>query len=113
MKGVVLCFEAHQPYRIRQRITELIALKQAVRFRDLEKIYFDEELNKQIFKRVSERCYLPASEILLDIIDRQKSDSRGFRVAFSLSGIFIEQARQYDERVLQAFKDLSGTGRVE
>ncbi|MBO3809257.1 MAG: glycoside hydrolase family 57 protein [Candidatus Brockarchaeota archaeon] len=113
MKGVVLCFESHQPYRIRQRIIEQVASKQIVRFRDLEKIYFDDELNKQIFKRVSERCYLPASEVLLDIIDKQKSDARGLRVAFSLSGLFIEQARQYDERVLQAFKDLSETGRVE
>lgn len=113
MKGVVLCFEVHQPYRIRDRITELIASKQTVRFRDLKKIYFDEERNRQIFKRVSERCYLPASGILLDAIDEQKSDSRGFRVAFSLSGLFLEQARSYDERVLQAFKDLSDTGRVE
>jgi alpha-amylase len=113
MKGVVLCFEVHQPYRIRQRIVEQIASKQTVRFRDLEKIYFDEELNKQIFKRVSERCYLPASEVLTNIIERQKSDDRGLRVAFSLSGLFIEQARKYDERVLQAFRDLSDTGRVE
>ena len=113
MKGVVLCFEAHQPYRIRQRIVEQIASKQIVRFRDLEKTYFDDELNKQIFKRVSERCYLPASEVLIDIIERQKADGRGLRVAFSLSGLFIEQARKYDERVLQAFRDLSNTGRVE
>jgi alpha-amylase len=38
---------------------------------------------------------------------------RGLRVAFSLSGLFIEQAGAYDERVLQAFKDLADTGRVE
>jgi len=113
MKGVILCFEVHQPYRIRPRITELIASRQVVRFRDLGKIYFDEELNKQLFKRVSEKCYLPASEALLDMIDKQKGDNRGLRVAFSLSGLFVEQARAYDERVLQAFKDLADTGRVE
>ncbi|MEM2841687.1 MAG: glycoside hydrolase family 57 protein [Thermoproteota archaeon] len=113
MKGVVLCFEVHQPYRIRDGMVKLMASKRTIRFRDLKKIYFDEERNKQIFKRVSERCYLPASEILLNAIDEQKSDNRGFRVAFSISGLFLEQARSYDERVLQAFKDLSKTGRVE
>lgn len=113
MRGVILCFEVHQPYRIKDRIVELIASKPGIRARDLKKIYFDDERNKQVFKRVSERCYLPASESILELLEKHKSEDRGFRVTFSISGLFIEQARSYDARVLQAFKDLSKTGRVE
>lgn len=113
MKGLVLCFEVHQPYRIRDRTNELMASKYVVGSKDLKKIYFDDERNEQIFRRVSERCYLPASKMILELIERQRSDNRGFRIAFSLSGSFIEQAKSYDERVLRAFKELSKTGRVE
>ncbi len=113
MKGLVLCFEVHQPYRIRDRVTELMASRYVVKAKDLKKIYFDDERNEQIFKKVSEKCYLPASEIILELIEKQASDDGGFRVAFSLSGLFMEQAKSYGERVLDAFKELSKTGRVE
>jgi len=99
-----LYFHVHQPYRVKK-----------FNFFDIgkDKDYFKTEdikqCNKTIFKKVASKCYLPANKVFLDILKKHKD----FKMAFSITGVFLEQAEQFDKKVLTSFKKLIDTGRVE
>lgn len=99
-RHVCFYFQAHQPYRIRD-----------VRYDDIGegRSYFDDELNRSVFRKVSEKCYLPANRTILAML-RENPD---FRVAYSLSGVFLDQCREYGPDVLRSFQELAETGQVE
>ena len=100
-KTLCLYFQVHQPYRLRQ-----------YRFFDIGKNhdYFDDFANKTIMSRVADRCYVPANRLMLDLI---KKYDGAFRVAFSVSGIALEQMEQFAPRALDSFRELAKTGCVE
>lgn len=70
---------------------------------------FDEEKNRAIFRKVSEKCYLPANETMLRMLKAHKD----FRVSYSLSGVFLDQCEMWGEDVLESFRALANTGQVE
>jgi alpha-amylase len=100
-KAICLYFEVHQPFRLKR-----------YRFFDLghDHYYYDDFTNESIMKKVAEKCYLPANNIIMDLITKHKGK---FKVAFSLSGIVIDQFRLYAPEVLESFKKLADTGMVE
>jgi len=100
-KTLCLYFQVHQPYRLRQ-----------YRFFDIGKNhdYFDEFANKTIMARVASRCYIPANRIILDLI---REYNGAFKVAYSISGIALEQMEQFAPRALESFQELAQTGQVE
>jgi alpha-amylase len=106
MTDISLCFEVHQPYRIAPKIV-------GVDHKDLFKSYFDEGQNRSIFERIARKCYRPATNIILEEIETRRDKGRKFKVAFSLSGIFLEQAKMYDPELLELFRALARTGCVE
>ena len=61
-------------------------------------------------RKVAENCYIPANEIILDLILKNKGK---FKVTFSLTGLVINQFRLYAPEVLESFKKLAETGMVE
>lgn len=117
MKDIILVFEVHQPLRLsrnfRQQLRELVARGRRITPDLLEQIYFDEGLNRRIFEKISRKCYLPANEILLQQLDNFRYSVKKFKVSFSLSGVFIEQARKWLPDVLESFQQLADTGLVE
>ena len=100
-KSICLYFQVHQPDRLRQ-----------YRFFDIgnDYHYFDEFANRTIMRRVADRCYLPTNAILLDLI---KANGKKFKVAFSISGVAIEQFERFAPEVIDSFKALAATGCVE
>ena len=100
-KSICLYFQVHQPNRLR-----------LYRFFDIGKDshYYDDFANRTILRRVAQRCYLPANELLLDLIRAHKGQ---FKVAFSISGSVIEQFDRYAPEVIDSFRKLAGTGCVE
>jgi alpha-amylase len=72
--------------------------------------YFDRKLNKEIFEKVANKCYLPTNKLLLDLI--HEFDGR-FRMSFSLTGTFVEYCEQFLPSVLDSFKELFHTGAVD
>src|SRR5690606_20385316 len=70
---------------------------------------FDEELNREITQRIASECYLPGNRLLLKLIHKNPN----IRVAFSISGITIEQFENYAPEVLTSFRALAATGAVE
>ena len=65
--------------------------------------------NREIFRKVANKCYLPTNALLLDMIEKNPN----FKIAFSLSGVFMEQCEEYGPDVLESFKKLAATGNVE
>jgi alpha-amylase len=69
----------------------------------------DNSIDKTIIEQISRDCYLPTNTLLLKLIKKNPN----IRVAFSLSGVIIDQFEKYAPEVLQSFRDLAATGSVE
>jgi alpha-amylase len=106
-----LYFFAHQPFRLR-RWQDRDAHR-PVDPADLERHYFDEDLDRDIFQKVARKCYVPATALLRETLSKYASSDKPFKVAFGLSGTFLEQARRWAPEVIDLFRDLVKTGRVE
>ncbi|MFZ2560108.1 MAG: glycoside hydrolase family 57 protein [Candidatus Nanoperiomorbaceae bacterium] len=65
--------------------------------------------NGKIFRKVAEKSYLPMTKLLAKLL-REIPD---FRISLSITGTFIEQAEYFAPEVLDAFRDIVSTGRVE
>ncbi len=100
-KAICFYFQVHQPFRLKR-----------YRFFDLghDHYYYDDYTNESIMRKVAGNCYLPANEIMLDLIQKHKGK---FKVTFSLTGLVINQFRLYAPEVLESFKKLAETGMVE
>ncbi len=101
MSSVCFYFQVHQPYRVRAYDTFEIGKSHE---------YFDTQLNRDVMRKVATKCYLPANAAMLRLIDRY--DGR-FRIAYSLSGVVLEQMQQHAPEVVESFQRLVATGAVE
>ncbi len=99
MPDVCFYFQVHQPRRLRRYSVF-----------ETEPTYFDDDANSRILRRVAQKCYLPATSLLLRQIQRHGDR---FVVAFSLTGQVIEQLQRWAPEVLDRFRALAQTGCVE
>jgi alpha-amylase len=81
--------------------------------KDLFDIYFDHGLNRHVFDRAAKKCYFPANSLILDGIDKCKRGYKQFKVAYSLSGVFVEQCERWNPDLLESFRQLADSGCVE
>jgi len=58
---------------------------------------------------VAQRSYLPMTDLLLKLI----SNHPGFKITFSLTGIFVDQMEHFSPALLKNFQALAKTGQVE
>ena len=105
MPSVCFYFEVHQPMRLNRFSVFNIGQNN-----DSHSTYFDVNLNKEIFEKVANKCYLPTNRLLLDLIN--ETDGR-FRISFSLTGTFVEYCERLMPEVLDSFKELFRTGAVD
>jgi alpha-amylase len=110
---IVFIFEVHQPTRFRKDFFWAGRSFRRVRQPALFEHYFDREADRAIFDRVSRKCYLPANQILLSVIEEHRRDARPVKVAFSVSGVFLEQCEALNRDVLESFRQLAQSGAVE
>jgi len=101
MPSVCLHFHVHQPRWLRHYT-----------FFDInhDHVYEDTERNLHILNKLSERCYIPTNEIMLNLIKKYKG---AFRIAFSITGILLDQFEKRRADVLDGFKRLADTGCAE
>ena len=101
MRTICFYFQVHQPFRFRR-----------YRFFDIgnDHYYYDDYSNESILQKVAQKSYLPANALMLDLIQKHKGR---FKIAYSISGIAMEQFRLYAPEVLESFKKLADTGQVE
>lgn len=99
MPSVCFYFQVHQPFRLRHYTVF-----------DHSPRYFDDFKNASICRKVANKCYLTANRLLLDAIRRYEGR---FRIAYSLTGIILEQFEKYCPEVMSTFDALAETGCVE
>ncbi len=101
MRTICLYFQIHQPFRLKR-----------YRFFNIgnDHYYYDDFLNESITTRVAERSYLQANKVIRQII---KEYGTQFKVAFSISGIALDQLQLYSPEVIESFQKLAKTGSVE
>lgn len=113
MTDICLIFEVHQPLRLNRNFNANLIERPQVKKSDLFNLYFDHDLNKHIFDRAAKKCYFPANNIILEQIDRFKHEEKQFKVAYSITGAFIEQCEHWNPSLIESFKQLAQTGCVE
>jgi len=101
MKTICLYFEIHQ-------ITHL----KRYRFFDIgtDHYYYDDYENERSITDIAERSYMPALNTLHQMI---KDNGKFFRIAFSLSGVGMEQLEMHAPQVLEKLQEMNETGCVE
>ena len=105
MLSVCLYFHVHQPYRVRRyRVFDIGNTSD----------YFSEKgendlNNERILRKVAGKSYRPAGELFLELLERYPE----LRLAFSFSGVVIEQLEQYAPDILKLYQKMVKTGRVE
>lgn len=101
MTPIVFYFQVHQPYRVGRYSWFDIGSGRTP---------FDDDLNRDVLRRVAEKCYLPMNALLKRVIERTDG---AVRVAFSISGVAMEQFERWSPETLASFQDLHATGCVE
>ena len=101
MKTICLYFEIHQ----------IIHLKR-YRFFDIgiDHYYYDDYENERSITDIAERSYMPALETLLGMI---KQGNGYFKVAFSISGVGMEQLEMHAPQVIAKLQEINETGCAE
>ena len=105
MPSVCLYFEVHQPMRLNR-----FSVFNIGNTHHTLDTYFNHKLNKEIFEKVTKKCYLPTNNLLLDLVKR--FDGK-FRISFSLTGTFIEYCERYMPAVIDSFRQLVKRGAVD
>jgi len=99
MASVCFYFQVHQPMRLRHYTVF-----------DKSDHYFDDEKNSVICRKVANKCYLPANRLMLELINKYKGR---FRIAYSITGVLLEQFERFAPEVISTFDALAQTGCVE
>lgn len=101
MKKICLYFEIHQNIQLKR-----------YRFFDIgtDHYYYDDYEGERIITDVVERSYMPTLNTLLEMI---KEHGDYFKVAFSISGVGMEQLEIHAPQVIEKLQELNATGCVE
>lgn len=105
MKSVCFYFQVHQPYRVKKyRVFDIG--NDADYFNDRGEGNLN---NRRVIQKVAQKSYIPTTKLLIELLKRHPE----MRVSFSFSGVALEQLQHYAPEVIQLFKQLVETGRVE
>lgn len=105
-RGIVLYLHVHQPFRVRQYSVFDTAVSHD---------YFDEQAqdtdrnNERVLRKVADKSYRPMNALL----EKMLATHPDFEVSLSITGTFLEQAEMWAPDVIDSFKRLVDTGRVE
>ena len=101
MKTICLYFEIHQNIQLKR-----------YRFFDIgtDHYYYDDYEDERLITDVANRSYMPALEALGEMLEEHPGF---FKVAFSLSGVGMEQLEIHAPQVLEKLQELNQTGCVE
>ena len=113
MTDVVFVFEVHQPHRLRRSLFWEGKVFRRLTKNDLFNYYFNNEIDREIFKRAARKCYFPSNQIILDVIDRHKHERKKPKFSFSLSGVFLEQCEMFEKDLIESFRQLADSGCTE
>lgn len=104
-RGITLYLHVHQPWRVRDY---------TVFDTGASHMYFNgdadnERNNRKVFEKVADKSYRPMNAL----IERLLAENPEFRLSFSITGTFIEQAQAWAPDVIESFQRIIATGRAE
>lgn len=105
-KAIALYLHVHQPWRVRQY---------SAFDTGLDHNYWNETLgnsgadNARILRKVAEKSYFPTNAVLYEMLQQHPE----FKISMSITGTFIEQCEAYIPELIDSFRVLVDTGRVE
>lgn len=102
MISVCFYFQVHQPMRL-DKSYSFFQMGRSHHYRD-------EAANRDIMRKVADKCYLPANRMMLDLIERHQGR---FRISYAITGVAMEQFQEFCPEVLESFRALADTGCVE
>ena len=91
MPVVTVYFQLHQPFRLHPARDKFLW----------------EQMNKEVFEKVSQKCYLPATRLFTQLI----AENPGFKITLSMSGTFLQQAQMYKPQVIKYLQELLEAGK--
>lgn len=104
-KAIVLYLHVHQPYRI----GEYDVFDAGKRHNYFDSSYDSRTNNQRILHKVAEKSYIPTNKKLLELLQKHPE----FKLSLSITGTVLEQLENWAPDVLESFKELTRTGRVE
>jgi alpha-amylase len=105
-RGIVLYLHAHQPFRVRKYSVFDTAINHDY-FNEPD--YKTERNNEQVFRKVADKTYRPMNALLEKLLNTYPD----FKLSLSITGVFLEQAEMWAPDVIESYKRLVDTGRVE
>ena len=104
-RGIVLYLHVHQPWRVRE-----YSVFDTGETHDYFGVPSEQHRdNREIFLKVANKSYRPMNAKLEELLAKHPE----FKVSLSITGTFIEQAELWAPDVLESFRKLVDTGRVE
>ncbi len=101
---VVVYTVVHQPRRLKLPAQPIPA---GAGIDDIVRCVFDERMNERYFRKVSNTCYYPATELFLRLV------RGGMKLAIGFSVSFLRQAEAWDPALLGRFQELVAHPNVE
>jgi alpha-amylase len=103
--AVCLYFQVHQPLRVKKYRVFDIGHDHSY-FNDASESNLN---NEKVLKKVARKSYLPANNLLLKLLKKHHK----LKLNYSFSGVLLSQVEKFAPEVLESFKKLIETGRVE
>jgi alpha-amylase len=104
-RGVVLYLHAHQPWRVK----DYSVFDTAVDHQYFNDATETDRNNEKILRKVADKSYRPMNALLKKLLDKYPD----FKISLSITGTLLEQAEAWTPDVIEDFKALIATGRVE
>lgn len=105
-RTICLYLHVHQPFRLREYSIFDAGADSNYWFASG---YRDRTSNERIIHKVAEKSYRPTNALLKELLARHQN----FSLSLSITGTLLDQLQMWAPEVLQDFKDLVATGRVE
>ena len=106
MRAICLYFHIHQPWRYRRYSIFDVAHNHNYWY---EKDYYDKQNNERIFRKVAKKSYYP----MLDLLEQNLRKSPNFKFSLSITGVWLEQALEWEPELIAKLQRLVASGRVE
>lgn len=105
MRAICLYLHIHQPVRYRQYSIFDVG--------NISNYYTDNingrQSNERIFKKVASKSYHP----MFDLLEKNLKKYPDFKVSFSVTGTWLEQAEKWDPALIKQLRRMVSTGKTE
>ena len=105
MRAICLYLHIHQPVRYREYSIFDVS-NDSNYYNDA---YDSRQSNERIFRKVTDKSYRP----MLDLLERNMAKYPGFKVSFSITGTWLDQAEKWAPELIAQIKHMVDRGQAE